>query len=35
MEKRRPLMVKVGMCSLNNGALDFKKNCDRIIESIN
>ena len=34
MYKSKPLMVKIGMCSLNNGALDFKNNCERIIKSI-
>ena len=26
MYKCKPLMVKMGMCALNNGPLDFKKN---------
>ena len=34
MYKLKPLMVKVGMCTVNNGSLDFKKNYERIMESI-
>lgn len=30
----KPLLVKIGMCSLNNDPLSFKKNRDNIIDSI-
>ena len=29
-----PLLIKIGMCSLNNDPLDFKRNRDNIIASI-
>jgi NAD+ synthase (glutamine-hydrolysing) len=30
----KPVLVKIGMCSLNNDPLDFKSNRDKIIKSI-
>lgn len=30
----QPLLVKMGMCSLNTNPLNFKSNRDKIIESI-
>lgn len=30
----KPLVVKIGMCSVNNDPLSFKKNRDNIIKSI-
>lgn len=32
--KLRQLYVKMGLCSLNNDPLDFKKNYQKIMESI-
>ena len=33
-KEMKPILLKVGMCSLNNNPLSFKRNLKQIIESI-